>query len=73
MVMSVLFSTWNDKTFIGFISNNNNESKNSSSFLILQLPPDLAFLFNQFSNSIPKKNSDPENVVQSKYYDIDEL
>ena len=73
MVMSVLFSIWNDKTFIDFISNNNNKSKNSSSFLILKLPPDLAFLFNQFSNSIPKKNSDPENVVQSKYYDIDEL
>ena len=36
-------------------------------------PPDLALLFNKFSNVIPENNSDPENVIQSKYYDIDEL
>ena len=35
--------------------------------------PDLALLFNQFSNVIPENHSDPENVIQSKYYDIDEL
>ena len=36
-------------------------------------PPDLALLFNQFNNVIPENHSDPENVIQSKYYDIDEL
>ena len=36
-------------------------------------PPDLALLFNQFNNTIPENRSDPENVIQSKYYDIDEL
>ena len=36
-------------------------------------PPGLALLFNKFSNVIPENNSDPENVIQSKYYDIDEL
>ena len=54
-------------------NNNNNESKNSNSSLILKPPPDLALLFNQFNNAISENNSDPENVIQSKYYDIDEL
>ena len=36
-------------------------------------PPDLALLFNQFDNAIPQNSSDPENVTESKYYDIDEL
>ena len=39
--------------------------------LILKPPPDLALLFNQFNNAIPENNSDPENVIQSKYYDTD--
>ena len=30
-------------------------------------------LFNQFTDAIPENRSDPENVIQSKYYDIDEL
>ena len=34
----------------------------------------LKFLVNQFNNNAsPEENTDPENVVQSKYYDIDEL
>ena len=36
-------------------------------------PPDLALLFSQFDNAIPQNRSDPENVSESKYYDIDEL
>ena len=47
--------------------------KNSNSSLILKPPPDLALLFNQFNNAIPENNSDPENVMQSKHYDFDEL
>ena len=44
-----------------------------NSSLLLKLPPDLALLFNQFNNAIPENRSDTENVIQSKYYEIDEL
>ena len=70
------FGNLNNQKFLGFVNNNNdnnNESKNSNSSLILKPPPDLALLFNQFNNAIPENNNDPENVIQSKYYDIDEL
>ena len=70
------FGNLNNQRFLGFIiiiiiiiinkNNNNNELKNSNSSLILKPPPDLPILFNQFNNVIP----DPENVIQSKYYDI---
>ena len=72
------FENLNNQKFLGFINNNNNnnnnnnESKNSNSSLILKPPPDLTLLFNQFNNAIPENNSDPENVIQSKYYDIGE-
>ena len=39
--------------------------------LSLKPPSDLAPLYNQFNNTSPEKNYDPENVVNSKYYDID--
>ena len=72
------FGNLNNQKFLGFINNNNNnnnnnESKNSNSSLILKPPPDLALLCNQFNNAIPENNSDPENVMESKYYDIDQL
>ena len=64
----------NNEKILGFVNNNNdnNKSKNSNSSVILT-PPDLAPLFNQFNNAIPENNSDPENVIKSKYYDIDKL
>ena len=69
-----LFRSLNNQNFIG---NNytitSSETKKISSSLLLEPPPDLAFLFNQFNNTIPEYRSDPENVIQSKYYDIDEL
>ena len=65
---------WTIKNFyVNNNNDNNNESKTSNSYLILKPPPDLALLFNQFNNAIPENNNDPENVIQSKYYDIDEL
>ena len=69
------FGNLNNQNFLGFINSNNdnNESKNSNSSLILKPPTDLAFHFDQFNNAIPENNSDPENVMQSKYYDINEL
>ena len=39
----------------------------------MELLPDLVLLFNQFNNAIPENRSDPENVIQNKYYNIDEL
>ena len=68
------FGNLNNQKFLGFVNSNNdnNESKNSNSSPTLKSPPDLALLFNQFNNAIPENNSDPENVIQSKY-DIDEL
>ena len=35
--------------------------------------PDLTLLFNEFENVIPENHSDPENVISSKYYDIDKF
>ena len=70
------FGNLNNQKFLVFINNNNNnnnESKNLNSSLILKPSPDLALLFNQFNNVIPENNSDPKNVIQSKYYDTDEL
>ena len=41
--------------------------------LSLKPPSDLALLYNQFNNTSPEKNNDPVNVVNSKYYDIDQI
>ena len=46
-------------------------SKNSD--LLLKPSSDLSLLFNQFNNSSPEQKTDPENVVNSNYYDIDQL
>ena len=70
------FGNLNNQKFLGCIKNNddnNNESKNSNSSLILKPPSDLALLSDQFNNAIPENNSNLENMIQSKYYDIDEL
>ena len=71
------FGNLNNQNFLTFISNKNtitnNETKNLNSSLLLKPPRDLTLLCNQFNNAIPENRSDPENVIQSKYYDIDEL
>ena len=38
-----------------------------------QPPTDLAVLYNQFNNTSPEKNNDSDNVINSKYYDIDQI
>ena len=55
--------------------NNNKPVKalNNESSLLLKPLENFKLLVNQFNNASPKDNTDPENVVQSKYYDIDEL
>lgn len=40
--------------------------------LSLKLASNLSLLFNQFNDSTPQNSSDPDNVVNYKYYDIDE-
>ena len=70
------FGNLNNQNFLNFIGNNtitSSETNNLNSSLLLKPPLDLALLFNQFNNAIPENHSDPENVIQSKYYDIDEL
>ena len=42
-------------------------AQNSS--LLLKPTPNLERLGNQFNNSIPENNNDPENISSSKYYD----
>ena len=41
--------------------------------LSLKPPSYLTLLYNQLNNTSPEKNNDPENVVNSKYYDIDQI
>ena len=33
----------------------------------------MALLYNQFNNTSPEKDNDPVNVVNSKYYDVDQI
>ena len=71
------FGSLSYQNFLNFIGNNNtttsSETKTLNSSLLLKPPPNLALLFDQFNNAIPENRSDPENVIESKYYDIDEL
>ena len=39
----------------------------------LRPSPNLALLFNQFNNTSAEQNVGPENVVNSRYFDIDEI
>ena len=50
-----------------------NSDNDKESFLSLKLPSNLALLTNQFNNTSPEKINDPENVVNSKFYDIDQI
>ena len=66
----------NNQNFLTFIGDNitiSNETENLNSYLLLKPHPNLALLFKQFNNAIPENRSDPENVIQGKYCDIDEL
>ena len=75
------FGTLTNKNFLSLVSpppddcfTNNSDayiSKNSS--LSLKPSSDLSLLFSQFNNSSPEQKSNPANVVDSNYYDIDQL
>ena len=47
------------------------ETKDTS--LLLNLLPNLALLFNKFNNTRSEVNDGPDNVVNSKYYSINEI
>ena len=73
------FGTLTNKDFISTIiiatnsfSQGTSSEKYKESLLSLKAP-DLALLYNQFNNTSPEKNNDPENVVSSKFYDIDQF
>ena len=70
------FGTQTNTAFISSIMTTNSFSqgtKTEESLLSLKLPSDLALLYNQFNNTSPEKNNDPENVVNSKFCDIDQI
>ena len=52
------------------MSENVSNKKNS---IHLRHPPNLALFYNQFKNTSPEQNVDRENVVNSRYFDIDEI
>ena len=67
------FGNLTDKDFSYSVLNNYIEISNKNSSALLKLPPDLAPLFDQFNNSFPEQQIDPENVVNSRYFDIDQI
>ena len=48
------------------------EISNKKGSVVLKLRPDFALLFDQFNNSSWEQQIDPENVVNSRYFDIDQ-
>ena len=72
---SVIFPFGNlaDKDFSRSVLNKYIKISNKNSSVLLKPPPNLALLFNQFNNSSPKQKIDPENVVNSRYFDIDQI
>ena len=70
------FGLLSNKEFLSISLYSRNVSENVSSkksSMHLTPPPNLALLFNQFNNTSPEQNVDPENVVNSRYFDIDEI
>ena len=63
-----------DKDFSCSVPNKNYiEISNKNSSVLLKPPPNLELLSNQFNNSCPEQQNDPENVVNSRYFDIDQI
>ena len=69
----------NNKIFSIYVSNFHNNNKpvktlNNKSSLLFKPSKKLNFLVNRFvNNASPEDNTDSEDVVQSKYYESDEL
>ena len=54
-------------------TNNDDTCISKGSSLLLKPSSDLSLLFNQFHNSSHEQKNDPENIVNSNYFDIDQL
>ena len=68
------FGNLTDKDFSCSILNKSYiEISNNNSSVLLKPPPNLELLFNQFNNSSPEQQNDTENVVNSRYFDIDHI
>ena len=73
------FRTQTNKDFISSITTTNsfsqitNSSNDKESLLSVKPPSDLALMYNQFNDTSPEKNNDPEKVVNCKVYDIDQI
>ena len=70
------FETLRNKDFFSSITTTNSFSQSDNdkeSLLLLKPPSDLALLCNQFNNTSPEKSTDPKNVVNSKFYEIDQI
>ena len=62
-----------DKGSFYSVLNNYHEIYNKNSSGLLKPPPILALLFNQFNNYPLEQQIDPENVVDSRDFDIDQI
>ena len=49
------------------------EISNKNSSVLLKSPLSLELLFNQYNNSSPEQQNDPDNVVNSRYFNIDQI
>ena len=74
------FGILTNKIFLSKISNCNpttikisDANHSSSSSLASKPSSNLSLLFNQFNNLSPEPKNEPENVVNSNYYDIDQI
>ena len=67
------FGNLTDKEFSYSVLNHYTEISNRNSSVLLKPPSNLALLFNQFNNSFPEQEIHPENVVNSRYFDIDQI
>ena len=69
------FGTLTNKDFFPSISSSLSQqgTKSDESLLSHKPPSDLALLYNQFNYTSPERNNNPTNVVNYKYYDIDQI
>ena len=68
------FGNLTDKDFPWWVLNKNYiEVSHKSSFVLLKPSPDLALLINQFNNSSSEQQFDPQNVINFRYFDIDQI
>ena len=59
--------------FCSILNKNYIEISNKNSSVLLKPPLILELLFNQYNNSSPERQNDPENVVNSRYFNIDQI